>query len=150
MQFKQFSFLEFGNSLFDKAMLYFSIRVNFDTMYKFQRLFGLVGEINLKSARALVSNWSYVKEGLAQNEPLVLRLFDGIITGQRAALAKGITLVESLNPKKKAMGKTHYTLSQYSFCVCSNYFAVLSVICELKVLYNVGHSLPLIQLVSTV
>ena len=117
-------------------------------MYKFQRLFGLVGEINLKSARALVSNWSYVKEGLAQNEPLVLKLFDGIITGQRAALAKGITLVESLNPKKKAMGKTHYTLSQPSFCVCSNYFAVLSVICELWC-YIMWTALPLIQLMLT-
>ena len=55
--------------------------------------------------RRLVSNWRYVDDSHSQTDPLVTKYCEGILAGQRAALAKGITLVESANPRKKAMGK---------------------------------------------
>lgn len=48
--------------------------------------------------------WSYVANSSIEVDPMVDELFTGISEGRRAALAKGITLVESINPKKKALG----------------------------------------------
>jgi len=53
------------------------------------------------------SVWSYVDESKAEVNPLVSELFHGIVAGQRAALARGITLVESINSNKKSLGELH-------------------------------------------
>ena len=75
-------------------------------MLKIQRLLGSLRGSQLRP----LSNWSYVKQGLPEDDAHVFKIFNGIISGQRAALAKGITLVESLNPKKKAMGMFAFSL----------------------------------------
>lgn len=45
-----------------------------------------------------------------KSNPIVDNLYDGIVSGSRASLARGITLVESTNPKKKAMGRLMHSL----------------------------------------
>ncbi|KAF6036243.1 MMAA [Bugula neritina] len=71
-------------------------------MKRFLRV-GLTEAFNVRSK--YVSTWNYVSDSTAQLDPEVSKLFEGIVSGQRASLAKGITLVESANSRKKAMGQ---------------------------------------------
>jgi len=73
-------------------------------MKRFLRV-GLTEAFNVRSK--YVSTWNYVSDSTAQLDPEVSKLFEGIVSGQRASLAKGITLVESANSRKKAMGKLY-------------------------------------------
>ncbi|VDM46199.1 unnamed protein product [Toxocara canis] len=43
-------------------------------------------------------------DSITPDDPLVVRLRDGILSGSRSALAAGITLVESTHPSKRAQG----------------------------------------------
>lgn len=61
--------------------------------------------------RRISSDWRYVADSVSQTSPLVTKYYNGIVAGDRAALAKGITLVESANPRKKAMGRLLYFLT---------------------------------------
>ena len=45
---------------------------------------------------------SYVTEKVADDDPFVLQLYEGITKGDRASLARGISLVENIHPVKKA------------------------------------------------
>ena len=46
---------------------------------------------------------------ISDDHPTVQRLFKGIVQGQRASLAEGITLVESSHPHKKSLGQVLLT-----------------------------------------
>ena len=52
-----------------------------------------------------ISKWRYVADFNLQPNPIADRLYDGVVSGNRAALAQSITLVESTNHRKQAMGK---------------------------------------------
>lgn len=95
----------------DNTKLSFSAEV-IPLMIMFRRLLASTNvSINSKapalnnSSLKAISNWRYVDDSVSQTDPLVTKYYEGILAGQRAALAKGITLVESSNPRKKAMGK---------------------------------------------
>uniref|UniRef100_F1L2X4 Methylmalonic aciduria type A n=1 Tax=Ascaris suum TaxID=6253 RepID=F1L2X4_ASCSU len=53
-----------------------------------------------------LAEWSKLHwdDRVNENDPLVVRLRDGILSGSRSALAAGITLVESTHPTKRAQG----------------------------------------------
>lgn len=62
--------------------------------------------------------WNHVIENAADADPVVDRLFHGITSGNRAALAKGITLVESVNQKKQALGTLRFIDFVQACSVC--------------------------------
>ncbi len=47
----------------------------------------------------------YTKEQITDEDPLVQTLFKGLVAGQRASLARSITLAESTHPKKRAQAQ---------------------------------------------
>ncbi len=47
----------------------------------------------------------YTEEVITENDPVVQSLFSGLVCGQRASLARSITLVESTHPRKQAQAQ---------------------------------------------
>lgn len=104
-------------------------------MQRFQRLFGF-HQVSARHCKVLCSQWGYVGDTSAQTHPYVTKVFNGIISGERAALAKGITLVESLNQRKKAMGRpVFYFLLQ---CLLLQCFLLIGCLLLVLILYYSG------------
>lgn len=47
----------------------------------------------------------YTKEKITKDDPVVQALLEGLLNGQRSALAKSITLAETVHPRKKAQAQ---------------------------------------------
>ncbi len=47
----------------------------------------------------------YSEDTISEHDPIVHKLFQGLVQGDRASLAKSITLVETVHPKKKAQAQ---------------------------------------------
>ena len=52
---------------------------------------------------------NYFHHGITREDPTVKRLLTGILEGKRASLAEGITLVETVHPRKKAQAQVRVT-----------------------------------------
>ena len=59
-----------------------------------------------------LEDWTnpYTQEKVTENDPLVQHLFRGLLNKERAALAKSITLVESVHPQKRAQAQVLLSL----------------------------------------
>ena len=67
-------------------------------------------EIPVKHTTGLYTENPYMDEDVREDDPLVQSLFNGLMSGERAALARSITLVESTHPRKRAQSQVLLSL----------------------------------------
>ena len=67
-------------------------------------------ETSPKHASGLYVENPYTDKDISEDDPLVQNLFNGLKSGQRAALARSITLVESTHPRKRAQSQVLLSL----------------------------------------
>lgn len=64
-----------------------------------------IPRLDLNKPPSLEDRIMYVKHDIPKDDPLVQRLFQGLVDGKRASLAESITLAESLHPRKRAQAQ---------------------------------------------